>query len=234
MSSGVIVLLFGGFVALVVVFAVLGAIATKKRREAFRGFAASRGWTYAERDDRWGTHFDGHPFDEGHDRRSSNVMTGLYDGRGCLVFDYVFHTTETSTNAQGHTTRREVSHDFSITAIDAGAVFPKLRVTPEGFFTRFVGRIFNKDIELESEEFNRAFTVSCEDRKFASDVLHPRMMELLLTHRDLGWTFNGSWILSYDAGQHELLDVEPKLAALDGVLDNIPEFVWREVKGPST
>jgi hypothetical protein len=230
---GVFFLFIGGFVVIATLMIVLSIIAAKKRREAFSAFAASRGWTYAERDDRWGEQFDGHPFDQGHNRQSSSVLTGTHDGRPCVVFDFTYHTTETSTDAQGHTSSHEESHDFAITAIDCGVVFPRLTVTPEGFLRRFVGKLFNKDIELESEDFNRAFTVTCEDRKFASDVLHPRMMELLLTRREMGWGFNGRWILSYDGGSTDLAEIDPKLAALDSVLDNIPEFVWREVKGPS-
>ena len=70
-----------------------------------------------------------------------------------------------------------------------GVSLPSLRVDPENFLERVVGRVTNTDIELESEDFNRAFTVSCPDRKFASDVLHPQMMEFLLQHRDVGWRF---------------------------------------------
>jgi hypothetical protein len=230
MASGVF-LLFGLFFVVVVCLIVFSAIQAKKRRDAFRLYAASRGWTYAERDDRWCEAFRGHPFGEGHDRRATNVLGGQWDGRPFVAFDYVFHTTEHSTNAQGQSTTREESHDFGIVAIDTGVRFPDLRVTPEGFFTRFVGKLFNKDIELESDEFNRAFTVTCEDRKFASDVLHPRMMEKLLTMRDLGWGFNGQWILSFEAAHHPLTEVERHLAALDTVLDGVPEFVWREVRG---
>jgi hypothetical protein len=233
MNSGVLFVLFGVFFVVVIGLAILGGYLAKKRREDFAAFAASRGWTWAARDDRWCTHFEGYPFGEGHDRRARNVLTGLYDGRGFVAFDYIFHTTESSTNAQGHRTSREVSHDFSIAAVDAGVVFPNLRVTPEGFFNRLVGRVFNKDIELESEDFNRAFTVTCDDRKFASDVLHPRMMEKLLTFRDVGWGFNGSWVLAYEAGEHALPELDRRLASLDAVLDGIPEFVWRDVRGPS-
>ena len=57
---------------------------------------------------------------------------------------------------------------------------PPLSVDPENFLDRFVGRLSGNDIDMESEEFNRAFTVSCPDRKFASDVLHPQLMEFLL------------------------------------------------------
>ena len=61
-----------------------------------------------------------------------------------------------------------------------GISLPPLSVDPENFLERFVGRLTGNDIDLESEEFNRAFTVGCPDRKFASDVLHPQMMEFLL------------------------------------------------------
>ncbi len=233
MDAGALIALFALGVAIVVGLAILGAVQARKRRDELHAYAVSRGWTFAPRDDRWTTHFDGTPFGSGHDRRASNVMTGLYDGRGVLVFDYVFHTTETSTNAQGHTTRREVSHPYAIVAIDAGVRFPDLRVTPEGMFMRVVGKLLNRDIELESEDFNRAFTVTCEDRKFASDVLHPRMMEALLGYRDIGWTFNKDWILAYEEGRHTLAELERRLGALDAVLDGIPEFVWREAKGPT-
>ena len=70
-----------------------------------------------------------------------------------------------------------------------GISLPPLSVDPENFLDRFVGRLTDNDIDLESEDFNRAFTVSCPDRKFASDVLHPQMMEFLLEHRQVGWRF---------------------------------------------
>jgi hypothetical protein len=39
-----------------------------------------------------------------------------------------------------------------------------------------------EEIRLESMAFGHAFRVVSEDRKFAYDVLHPRMMEYLLAH----------------------------------------------------
>ncbi|HSV40877.1 MAG TPA: DUF3137 domain-containing protein [Nocardioidaceae bacterium] len=231
MNSGVLIIFFACGLMLVLGVALLGAYLAKKRRDAFRIFAASKGWTYTERDDRWCTHFQGHPFGEGHNLSASNVVTGQHDGRSFVAFDYVFHTTESSTNSQGHSSTREVSHDFGIVAVDAEVAFPQLAVTPEGFFTRFVGKLLNKDIELESDDFNRAFSVTCEDRKFASDVLHPRMMETLLAVRDIGWEFNGHWLLAFEQGHHELAELERRLGVLDAVLDGIPEFVWREVRG---
>lgn len=225
------VLLFGGFLVLVVLIGVAGWLSAKKRREGFAALAAQRGWTYTQSDDRWTEAFSGSPFGQGHGRHADNVLTGQYDGRGFVAFDYVYHTTETSTDSNGHTSTHEESHRFGVVALDVGASFPPLQVSPEGMFGRLIGRLTNRDIELESEDFNRAFTVTCPDRKFASDVLHPRMMEYLLAHRESDFRFEGSWLLSVETGQSRIEEVEPRLRVIDGVLDNVPEFVWREVRG---
>ena len=224
-------LLFGAFLAFVILVAVLGWLSAKKRREGFAALAAARGWAYTERDDRWTETFSGSPFGQGHNRRAANVLTGQYEGRGFVAFDYVYYTTEHSTDAQGHATTREESHRFGVVALDVGAMFPPLAVSPEGMFGRMIGRITGRDIELESEDFNRAFTVTCPDRKFASDVLHPRMMEFLLAHPESAFRFDRTWVLSVETGQADLAQVVPRLSVIDSVLDNVPEFVWREVRG---
>src|SRR5665809_28454 len=180
MDSGLIIGIAVLVVVLFIVIAVMSAIAAQKRRAGIAALAAQRGWTYAERDDRWCDAFQDSPFGTGHNRKATNVLTGQFDGRPFVSFDYVYYTTETSTDSEGRTTTREVSHPYGVAGLDMGAAFPALEVTPEGMFGRLVGRLTNTDIELESEDFNRAFTVNCPDRKFASDVLHPRMMELLL------------------------------------------------------
>jgi hypothetical protein len=154
------------------------------------------------------------------------VLLGSYDGRHMVAFDYEYKTTSGSGKD-----RRTTTHRYSVLALHAGAVFPGLQVTPQNILTGFFGRLTNSDIELESEDFNREFLVRCENRKFASDVLHPRMMELLLTQPDLGWRFEGDSMIAVRSGQHDLTEVEGRLAHLDAILDAIPEFVWREVRG---
>ena len=227
MNAMVLVLAVG--VVLVVAIAVLSYLSAKRRREEMAALAAQRGWTYTERDDRWTTHFEGHPFGTGHDRRAGNVLTGTYDGRGFTGFDYRYSTTSTSTDAQGHTTTHTEVHTFSVIALPVAAAFPELSISPEGFFSRAIGRLTNRDIELESEDFNRAFTVTCPDRKFASDVLHPQMMEYLLTLPHLAWRFTGQHLLVVSAGQHSVPQIESTLQAVDGIVDRIPDFVWQQV-----
>lgn len=226
------VVLVGGL-ALLALVAYLAWRAEQARIAELQAYAARRGWTYTARDDSWHRTFRGSPFTSGHDRQSKKVLTGPWDGRQCAVFDYVFHTTETSTNAQGHTTRREVAHKLNVVALSLGAATPGLSVSPENVFGRLVGRLFNSDIELESEEFNRAFTVNADDRRFAFDVLHPRMMELLLRHRDTAWRIDQGWLLTVANGTYDLPIVEQRLAFADAVLDLLPDFLREQYGIPA-
>ena len=231
MNSGLIIVIFVLFAAVAIAIGVASYLSAKKRREGMAALAAQRGWTYVERDDRWVQAFEGSPFGLGHNRQAKNVLTGTFDGRPFVSLDYVYHTTETSTDSEGRTTRREVSHLYGVTGLDVGTALPPLEVTPEGMIGRFIGRLTNRDIELESEDFNRAFTVTCPDRKFASDVLHPRAMELLMQWPDSAFRFDRSWILDCEAGQVALEQIEPRLTRVDAIVDQIPEFVWKELRG---
>ena len=224
MEAALPILLVVGVVVVALV-AYLSWEAEKARTAELQAYAARRGWTYTPRDDSWHETFTGSPFTSGHGRRSTKVLHGPHDGREAAVFDFVFHTTETSTNAQGHTTHREVPHRFNVVALSLGAATPGLSVSPEGVFGRLVGRIFNTDIELESDDFNRAFTVNADDRRFAFDVLHPRMMELLLRHRDTAWRIDRGWLLTVEDGTYELPVVEQRLAYADAILDLLPDFL---------
>ena len=230
MSGGLFALFFVFVVVFVVLAAVVGWLNAKKRREQFAALARQREWTYTERDDRWCERFQGAPFGRGSDRRAINVLGGTYDGRPFAAFDYRYTTRSTDSKGRSHST----VHPYSVVAVNVGALFPELSVTPEGFVGRIVGRLTDRDIELESEDFNRAFTVTADDRKFASDVLHPQMMEYLLTMPYLGWKFAGDSLLAWREGSHTFAEVDAKLVAVDGIVDRVPDFVWRAVGRPAT
>lgn len=219
-------------VAVVALVAVFGYLQDKKRRETFMAAAAANGWTYEARNDAYTERWAGRPFGQGHNRQARNVLTGTHDGRPFTALDYVYYTTETSTDSSGRTTRREVAHRFSVVALDVGVSFPNLTVRPEGPVGRFFGKLTNRDIQFESEAFNRAFTVTCEDRRFASDVIHPRMMDVLLTDPQTAFRIDRHTILTIDDGQHSIDQVTARLGMLDRIVDNIPKFVWDQVGGP--
>jgi hypothetical protein len=227
-----VVLVFVLGVGLVVALAVRGHRRERMRSEALRSLAADHGWTYAERDDAWCEAFDGLPFGTGHNRQARNVVTGSHRGRSLVLFDYVYYTTETDRDAQGNTRTREVPHAHAVVGIGVGADVPRLSVAPEGFFGRAIGKLLGNDIELESEEFNRAFRVRSDDRRFAYDVLHPRLMEYLLTVRETSWRTTNATLVTTSPGRHRPEDVEARIAVLDRILESVPDFVRRQYGMP--
>jgi hypothetical protein len=224
--AGLPVLFFLGVVVLGVVGAWWSYEQAKKRRAAFAAYAASRGWTYVAEDPALVRRFTGPPFGRGFGARARNVLLGEHDGRGTVAFDYSYkQRTGSGKN------RRTTTYHHSVVATHLGVALPGLSVTPENVVGRFFGRIFDSDVELDSEEFNRAFTVGAADRKFAYDVLHPQMMELLLRRPDLAWRTEGDSLVMVTSGHHSPALVEDRLVAMDAIADLVPEFVWRQLRG---
>jgi hypothetical protein len=219
--------ILGGFAALLGIAVLVVYLVYRKaiaRRRLLAAYAASRGWRYEREQPALVDRFSGPPFGLGFDRRAYNVLFGQHDGRDLVVFDYQYATKA----VDGKQTR---THVFSVVALRTGVPMVPLRVDPEGFLDRVVGGVTHSDIDLESEEFNRAFTVSCPDRRFASDVLHPRMMEYLLRHPQLGWRFESDSILVIAEGQRAPAQVEATIQVMDDITELVPEFVWLRLKG---
>jgi hypothetical protein len=224
-ASGV-VLIFAAFLVLAVLAVVFSYYAAKKRRELLMTFASRRGWRFEWTQPMLVDRFTGPPFGLGFGRSAYNVLYGTHDGRDLVAFDYTYKTQ----TSDGKTTTTH-THTFSVLALRMGVAMPPLTVDPENVIDRFVGRLTGNDIDMESEEFNRAFVVSCPDRKFASDVLHPQMMEFLLEHRQLGWRFEQDSMLVVAQGQRTPEQIDATLAVMDRISDLVPEFVWLRLKG---
>jgi hypothetical protein len=216
---GIAVLLAIG--VLVVYLGLRKAIA---RRRLLAAYAVTRSWRYEREQPLLVGRFSGPPFGIGESRRAYNALFGTHRGRALVAFDYEYETKK----IDGKQTE---THVFSVLALNTGVPMPPLRVDPEGFLDRLVGGIFGGDIDLESEEFNSAFSISCPDRKFASDVLHPRMMEYLLQHRQVGWRFEQDSMLTVVQGQRTPAQIDAIIEVMDGITDLVPEFVWLRLKG---
>jgi hypothetical protein len=215
---------------IIIVVVVVAAIAyfnywrNKKRREAFQAWAAKRGFSYTAEDNSVIGRFDGTPFGQGDHRRAKNVVIGKYNDRPALAFDYSYQTH--STDSEGHRTTE--THDFGIIAIGLPCSVPTLQVTREGVFQKLGRAVGIHDIELENEDFNRKFKVASKDKKFAYDVLHPRMMQLLLDSNGPAWRIAQSDLMCWDQGKNSLEIVETQLGFLTSVADQVPRFVWQD------
>src|SRR5208283_3583865 len=59
-------------------------------------------------------------------------------------------------------------------------IFKHLNIRPENILDKFTEAIGFDPIQFESAEFSRKFHVRCEDKKFAYDIIHARMIEFLM------------------------------------------------------
>jgi hypothetical protein len=117
-------------------------------------------------------------FREGDGRKVENVMwrDGI-NGLPVRVFDYGWYSEHRDTNGQ---VNRRWQY-FSCALAQHNGKWPVIRISRQGLADTVGERLGLRSVDLESEEFNRRFFVQCADRKFATDLLVPQMMELLLS-----------------------------------------------------
>lgn len=154
-----------------------------RRRQELAALADRLGWSFdpdhdAGHDDRFGQFA---AFQRGHSRYAYNTLCGnLTVGDGvwpAQMGDY--HYKVTSSNGKSTTTHTYV---FSYLIIHVPyVVTPSLSIRREGLFDKLAGAFGFDDIDFESEEFSRRFHVKSDNKRFAYDVLHPRMMEFMLS-----------------------------------------------------
>jgi hypothetical protein len=220
-----------GVVLVIVVGLVLVAIVgyykwqrEQKRRQLLLEWAVANNWTLQVEDDSLCSRWTRSPFDEGDHRRARNVLTGAWKGKPFVSFDYSYQTH----SSDGRGGRSTTTHHFAVSAVQLPAYLPLLQVTPETMLSRLGNAVGLTDIELESEDFNRAFRVHANDPKFASDVLSPRTMELLLARPHFSWRVDGADILCWQSGEQEPVAVTAAVTTLLDVVAAIPSFVWHD------
>jgi hypothetical protein len=115
-------------------------------------------------------------FRKGSSRRATNNMYGTMTLAGypvgVLMGDYRYET--------GSGDNRQV-HSLSYALFQLPFVgTPDLLIRREHLGDKLLGGIGFDDIDFESEEFSRTFWVKSSNKKYAYDVIHPKMMEFLL------------------------------------------------------
>lgn len=199
--------------------------AYKKKVAAFAALAYQRGWRYTEKDRSLVKRFDGQPFGSGHNRQVRHVLEGGYRGRDVLAFEYTYQETSGS----GDDSRTETYY-FTVVSLATPAARPRLEITREGRGRRLLGLIGVRDLQLESEEFNKTFHIRAENDRFAYDILHPRMMEWMLADeraRTTPFRFEQADLVTWQRGRIEVSTVDHLLDYVCDVMDRTPSFVWK-------
>ena len=185
-------------------------------------FALEHGWSFTAAGGISVAGLTGFPFGEGAERTVEDVIQGTYQGVECAEFSYNFEH-----HVAGEHTAPQV---FTVTQAILPVPFPRLDLIPEDAGSRVLGAVTGNDIDLESAEFNRTWKVVCADKRFAVDVIDPRMMLVLLRHRVPGVVIriDGDRVLAWGAGRSHTKDLTRRLDLVAGISKAIPAHVVRK------
>jgi len=172
----------------IVVIAVAGVAiyyshkAEQERIASLRALAWSKGWNFnPESDSRHDEQYNCFStFQQGHSRRAYNTITGEHTVNGkphpVKMGDYLYKVTSHNGKTTTTTTYRL---SYLIIHLPYLTV-PNLQIRPENLFDKIGAAIGFDDIDFESAEFSRKFMVKSTNKRFAYDVITPKMMEFLM------------------------------------------------------
>jgi hypothetical protein len=169
-------------IALVVVLAIQSAKWERERIAALNAMAAKFSLTFdPSNSSHWMQHQHFGLFTRGHSKRAYNTFRGTV-GEGdrqlsILAGEYEYKD-ETGTGKDRKT--ETYRNSYLIVRPLAFAYPQKLTLRRENVFDKVAGALGFEDIDFESAEFSRRFLVKCDDKKFAYDVIDPRMMEWMM------------------------------------------------------
>ncbi len=211
-------LIFPVFVALAVAAIVFGIMQSRRRREQAAKLAARLGFDYYV-EDPWGmpSRYEQFGlFQHGHSKRAGNVLVGEAEGRAVVAFEYRY-TTGSGKNS--------TTHHYQAAVIEMPIVAPRLRMRPEGFFDRVASWVGYDDLDFESDEFSRRYHVRSDDRRFAYDILHARLIEQMLSWGQApSMELSGPIMLVYDK-RGDVLNLKRLIDVAAIVIRSFPDYV---------
>jgi hypothetical protein len=213
------------FIAIVLLLAVglsvYGWYASAKRRRELTAWAAARGLSFTEGrvDDFDRKYPEFGCLQRGENRYASNLIRGRWGEREILGFDYHYVI---------HSGKNRHTHVFSAMIVTSHIPLQPLHIRPENIFDKVTEFFGADDIDFESAEFSRKFFVKALDKRWAYDVIHPRVMEFLLASPHFNIEFGLISVMAYRQGLFKPADFEAACQVVAGILDQLPEYVVRQ------
>ena len=218
------VLIFLAILVAVGALAYVAYRAKQRRREELALFAFQHGMQFSHDDPYDLTSHDFRLFQLGDGRGCENVMAGTWQDLPVKEADYWYYTE--SSDSKGQRTR--TYHRFSVVLAEMGCTLPHVSVEKENVLSWVAGHLGFHDIEFESEEFNRMFTVKAKDQQFAFELLDARMIKWLQsTGGQFGFEVSGQGLLVW-SGRRRAGELVPLFGCATMFCDHIPRLVWNQ------
>lgn len=208
--------------------AAVGAIAysivsAAKRRESAEAVAARLGLTYHPSDDFGITRLPHPIFRMGDRRRAWNLLAGTFRDRPVVMFDYEY--MEDRTDADGK--RSTSTYRFSGVKVDLDVRCPPTVIRRERVTTKLANALgLGRDIQFESDGFNRAFEVRSGSQQFAFTLVDAAMMEWLMTNAsDLDIQLEPGELVVVTR-RLPWTEMEALTVRINSFIDQFPRLVW--------
>ena len=111
---------------------------------------------------------------------------------------------------------------------------PRMTVRPEGMFDKVAALAGFDDINFESEAFSRRYHVTGDDRRRVYDLLHPQMMEYLLSLPAVSWQIGPGVVMQARSGRYGAEELGRVMEAIGGFLARVPAYVRDELRSGGT
>lgn len=185
------------------------------------GFFGRPDWTLTERDDSLIDKYD--LTREGSRHRTERIIRGPNNGLPLESFVHRWQTTRTvtDTDSEGRSRTRTVTdqHEETVTAVWLPFRLPQLSIN---------GGWGGARVKFELEEFNDRFKVRTSNAKFAYDVVHPRMIEYLMSVDPPDMEIEGDLVLFPDSVS-DTLQIGRCADFAHEFLARVPSFVWADL-----
>lgn len=221
----------GGAALVVVAYWIYRMYERSRHARRLKEFADLHGWSYRESGDELLAGLTGYPFGTGENRVVQDVVEGTYSGVTVASYTYCYEQKVAGEHAG--------EQIFTVTQARLPAPFPRIDLVPEDAGTRVLSQFGLADIDLESAEFNRLWRVLCSDKRYAIDVVDPRMMQVLLRGHQPGVAvrIDGDRLFAWSAGIAKIDDLSRRMDLVAGASKAIPAHVVRkytELEGQRT
>jgi hypothetical protein len=214
-------------VSALIILMIVGFSALFRKREQTRSEVLAQ-WAekkslryYADEDIYFKKEFEG--FDclaQGCRQKAYHIARGTMDDIKFVSFDYCYNSTGIGKGGE--------ENYFSGVILESPILLTPLLIRPKRIEDKIAAFVGIEDINLESSEFNSKFYVSSPDKQWAYDVLHPRMMEFLLTRPALSIQFAQKHVIAW--GQDFLTpdQLEAAAATIKGIIEKFPEYLVKK------
>ncbi len=234
LSGAVPMIILGGFLLVLAAVLLLAWFFSDRRRTELRAVAMKLGWSFKHEA---GARVEAalHEFSGFGATASSAAMSTL---TGWLKVGHrrlpaVMGDHDPQEEPRGSKPRGgDQQGSFSYLAVRLPAIdTPELIVRREGLKDLVARAVVPAQVDLESAEFNRRFFVRCDRKKFAFDVLHPRMMEFLLQGKAPMVEVRGGWICLTDGARRwRPSEFIARVSWAEQFLSLWPEYLWQDLQ----